>query len=104
MNVKDINVDESYNITTRNGDFEVLDSDKTHINLILRSYINAFKEFPLVGVGIDQYLASSGSEQLIKRNITVQLNNDNYKVNSINRKLNVDIDQYEFYIDAARIK
>lgn len=98
MNVKDIGLTETFELITKDGDFFIEDSDQNHIAVILKSYLGAFKEFPLVGLGIDYYLASSGNKEVIKRNMTVQLNNDGYKVNEI--KINQD---NTYYIDANRV-
>jgi hypothetical protein len=97
-NVKDIGLSEDFELISKNGDFFIEDSDQNHIALILKSYLGAFKEFPLVGLGIDYYIASSGNKEVIKRNMTVQLNNDAFKVNEI--KINNDS---TYYVDAIRI-
>ena len=81
--VKDININEDFELEILNGDFKVDESDKNHIQLIIRTYLGAWKEFPRVGCGIDYYMASSGQETILKRNIAVQLAADNYKVLSI---------------------
>jgi hypothetical protein len=81
--VKDIELDDSLDLTIENGDFKISNSDQTHVINIIKSNLGAFKQFPLVGVGIDYYIASSGSQQVIKRNITVQMEADGYSVNDI---------------------
>jgi hypothetical protein len=81
--VRDITIDEDFEVKFLNGDFMVEDSDKNHIQLIIRTYLGAWKEFPLVGCGIDYYIASSGQESILKRNINVQLTADNYRVLTI---------------------
>jgi hypothetical protein len=67
----------------QNGDFVISDSDKNHIYLILKTVLGDWKQYPLVGCGLDYYQASSGMEQIIQRNMTVQLTADGYKVISI---------------------
>ena len=96
--VKDISLEEDLDLTITNGDFVISDSDQNHVINILKAYTGGFKQFPLVGVGIDYYLASSGTQQVIKRNITVQLESDGYKVNEVEV-----LGQSKYSIDAKRI-
>lgn len=81
--VKDIELNDELDLTIENGDFKISESDQTHVINIIKSSTGAFKQYPLVGVGIDYYIASSGTQQVIKRNITVQMEADGYKVNEI---------------------
>lgn len=99
MIVKDIRIDTAFNILTTNGDFLVNDSDEDHVNLILNSYLGAYKEYPLVGLGIINYQSSSTNPQIIIRDMTVQLNADGYQVNKITNQ-----PDFKFFIDALRIK
>jgi hypothetical protein len=99
MAVKDISLDEDLELVVKDGDFKITDSDTTHIELVLRANLGSFKQFPLVGMGIDNELASSGGQQVIKRKISVQLNLDGYKVTDI---ILSGTDEYQ--IDAKRIK
>ena len=99
MAVKDIAIGSNLELVITNGDFSVAESDTTHIELILRAHLGSFKQFPLVGMGIDDDLASSGRQQIIKRNMGVQLNNDGYKVNEILLANNA-----EYFVDAERVK
>jgi hypothetical protein len=96
--VKDINLEEDLDLTISNGDFVISDSDQNHVINILKAYLGGYKQFPLVGVGIDYYLASAGTQQVIKRNITVQMESDGYKVNKIEV-----LGQSKYSIDAKRI-
>ena len=70
-------------ILIEGGDFVIAPSDKQHQYLILKTVNGDWKQYPLVGVGLDYYMASSGMEQIIQRIITVQLTGDGYKVISI---------------------
>lgn len=97
--VKDIALDNDLDLVIENGDFKISDSDQNHVILIIKSYFGAFKQYPLIGVGIDNYIASVGMEQIIKRNITVQLESDSYNVNEVKVE---GSDKYS--IDANRIE
>jgi len=99
MAVKDIALDDELELVILDGDFKIVESDTTHIELILREHLGGFKQFPLVGMGIDDELASPGRQQIIKRNMGVQLTNDGYKLNAV--ALLADA---TYKIDADRIK
>ena len=103
MAVQDILLNESFEIEFKDGDFKIGDSDKNHIALIIRTAVGNWKEFPLVGVGIDYYLASSGNESLLKRNISVQLGADNYKVKKLQMETTSNT-EITYSIDAERIQ
>ena len=99
MAVQDLKLTDEQDVAIENGDFKIVESDQDHILVILRSYLGAFKQFPMVGLGIDYYLASSTEQNVIKRNMTVQLVNDGYRVNKITVRGG---DQY--FVDAERVK
>jgi hypothetical protein len=96
--VKDIDLETDLDLKIIDGDFAISDSDQNHVINILKAYVGGYKQFPLVGVGIDYYLASAGTQQVIKRNITVQMESDGYKVNKIEV-----LGQSKYSIDANRI-
>ena len=96
--VKDIDLETDLDLKIIDGDFAISDSDQNHVINILKAYVGGYKQFPLVGVGIDYYLASAGTQQVIKRNITVQMESDGYKVNKIDV-----LGQSKYSIDANRI-
>lgn len=99
MAAKDIDLTDSLDLVIVNGDFKIAESDQNHIINMCKAYIGGFKQFPLVGVGIDQYIASGGQQQLLKRAISIQLESDGFAVNEIQIR---DGDNY--YIDAERIE
>ena len=96
--VKDIDLETDLDLKIIDGDFVISDSDQNHVINILKAYLGGYKQFPLVGVGIDYYLASAGTQQVIKRNITVQMESDGYKVNKIEV-----LGQSKYSIDANRV-
>jgi hypothetical protein len=100
MEVKDITLDDNLDLIIENGDFKVSDSDMQHIELICLTDVGHWKQFPLLGVGIMKYIASSGQQDALKRAINIQLASDGYKVNQILVKgTNED---FEYSIDAER--
>lgn len=76
--IKDISIDDSGDLIFSDGDFAVRASDEQHVVLIVNTSIGSWKQYPLVGVGLRQYLGSSGQIQTIKRNISLQLESDGY--------------------------
>ena len=98
--VKDIILDDDNDLVINSlGDFDVKDSDQQHVVLLINTFIGQWKQFPYCGVGIIRYLNSSGQQQTLRRNITVQMIADGYKVNEIILKENS-----LYYIDAKRIE
>lgn len=62
------------------GDFAIAESDVQHIDDTINAFPGWWKNFPADGVGIFQYLNSSGQEQTIKRALTINLQSDGYIV------------------------
>lgn len=100
MEIKDIILDDDLDLIIENGDFKVADSDQQHVLLIVNTTLGSFKNAPLMGVGIRQYLSSSGETDALKRAMTVQLGADGYKVNEI--ILRGENENFEYYLDATR--
>lgn len=61
------------------GDFTFAVSDEQHIIDNIAAFPGWWKEYPSDGVGIFQFENSSGQEQLIERNIKLQLQSDGYQ-------------------------
>lgn len=98
--VKDIILDESNDLVINSlGDFDVKDSDQQHVILIINTFLGQWKQSPFTGVGIINYLASSGQQQTLKREMTVQMIADGYDVKEIILK-----DNELYYIDANRVQ
>ena len=100
MAVKDITLNDDFDLLIENGDFKVSDSDMQHIQLICITNLGHWKQFPLVGVGIEQYIASSGQTDALKRNINIQLSSDGYKVNQI--LVSNTSENFTYSVDATR--
>ena len=98
MKVKDIQITDSFALAIANGDFPVVESDQQHVALIFKTYVGHWREYPLVGVGIDTYMNGIGLEAAIKRNGRVQMENDGY------RKVEISVLQGEkIYVNGERI-
>lgn len=57
-------------------DFKSGDPENNYIEYIVLSAPGHWKEFPLLGVGIYNYLQGTQSPQVLQRNILVQLKSD----------------------------
>jgi hypothetical protein len=62
-----------------NGDFTTGPSDAQHIEDTINAFPGWWKENPADGVGIFQYINSSGQEQEIARSIAINLQSDGYQ-------------------------
>ena len=82
-----------------NGDFNTGESDNQHIQDIVFENIGAYKQYPLVGVGLVKYLNSSGTQLVLSREMKIQLETDGYSVNEIAFD---GINVSNFTVDAVR--
>ncbi len=76
--VKDIIIDDFGDLVFSNGDLKVGDSDPQHAVLLVNTMAGSWKQYPTAGVGIIQYLGSSGQDANLKRVITVQMEADGF--------------------------
>src|ERR1035437_3101833 len=88
-------------VLIKDCDFSVVYSDQNHIYSILKSYVGSWKQYPLVGVGADRYIASGGMTQQLKSIIQQQLSIDGYSVSKIDLLTNGS--QYTYDIVATRL-
>lgn len=87
---------------TDDGDFKIADSDACHIEQILISEPGHWRASPLTGIGILKSLnapTTTVTNQALKQRIKLQLELDDYQVNSIDLTNPLDIN-----IDANRIQ
>lgn len=86
MVAKDIMIDEYNELVFKDGDFEVRYSDGQHVKLILMSEKGSWRQEPLTGIGLRKMLntkMNSIDRMVLKKQLTLQLQNDGYKVNAI---------------------
>ena len=79
-------------------DFIITDSDQQHIEDIVEAFVGHYKEFPLLGVGIRQYINSAGAQVELQTFIRLQLEADGYTVNDV-----IIGEGEKIFIDAERI-
>jgi len=84
MKSKDLKLENNdFFIDPVKGDFLITDSDTQHVQDIINSFANWWKEFPTIGVGIKKYLGATGGVQVVKRAIKIQLKSDGYRTDKI---------------------
>ena len=66
-------------LATLNGDFITGPSDAQHVADIIVATQGSFKEYPALGVGLFNYLASTGLESQLVTSIVQQLSSDGYQ-------------------------
>lgn len=101
MAAQDIRTDES-GFVFENGDFAIFESDQNHIQDIIESLTGDWKEFPLCGVGLPNYLGSSGQQQIVQKNIQLQLQADGYEVIEVLAEQNTN-GTFNLEVNAERI-
>lgn len=80
----DIILMSDYTPQLANGDLVIGGSDDQHIELLMMTTPGQWKESPLVGIGLINYLKKpTTSEKQMKRDIIVGLSADGYKVNEL---------------------
>lgn len=82
-------------IVFENGDLKVSISDEQHVQDTINAFKGWWREYPSDGVGIQQFLGSSFFEEIVKREITIELEKDGYASSPLitqNYKGTTDID------------
>jgi len=97
--VKDFAVDNSNNFILSGGDFTIAPSDEQHIVDIVNSAKGSWKEYPLCGVGIDNYLNSGVNQQFLTNEIKTQLTRDGFGSVQVDFEGNNSLN---FMVDAVR--
>lgn len=100
--VVDFILDENYDLIIKDGDFYIGPSDQQHATLLLNTTVGSWNQFPLVGVGLQYYQASSGQATLLQRSIYVQFTTDGYNIDRLLLQPTPD-NKYTIYLSANRI-
>lgn len=80
--------DDLGDLKIQDGDFFCGEADSEHVIDIFNSSPGHWKEFPLLGVGIDSYRNSSGKANELAKIAKIQLESDHYKVYDLVAKIN----------------
>jgi hypothetical protein len=80
---KDFSIDTNYDLQIRNGDFVVDDCNEQDIEAILIADKGNWKQWPMLGIGIQRQLEGDFSARAItalQRNISIELTADGFTV------------------------
>ena len=99
MEAKDFLQNIDYDLLITDGDFVIGLSDEDHIIDIVNSNQGDWKEYILCGVGINNYLNSSGMDLFLQKEIGVQLERDGYGQINVNF---AEANSFNFTVDAVR--
>ncbi|MCX6232441.1 MAG: oxidase [Bacteroidetes bacterium] len=81
--VYDILLDENFDLAVVDGDFVLGESTQQHQELLLLINKGELKEFPLAGVGLNEYLLDDGEMLELTQEICKQFSVDGMKVGEI---------------------
>ena len=70
----------------KDGDLLLLESEQDHINDIVIQNRGEQKQFPLLGVGALNFMSGSESLDQIRKQITLHLESDNFKVDEVTKQ------------------
>ena len=79
---KDFSLNEDGDLLFLNGDFVISESDQQHVADTCNAFVGWWKEFPLDGVGIGNFINSAGGAQQLARKVKIELEKDGYKVDN----------------------
>ena len=82
MGFQDFQLDDDGDLNIQNGDFVTAPSDVQHVEDIINSFIGEWKQYPILGVGLLQFLNSENPQQA-STNIKQQLQSDGYSLQSV---------------------
>jgi hypothetical protein len=74
---------ENNDIIISNGDLTIVFSDQQHVIDTMNAYKGWWKEHPLDGVAIQQFLGAPNGDEVLIREIKVELNKDGYATSEI---------------------
>jgi hypothetical protein len=67
----------------KDGDFAIVESDEQHVMDTIAAFPGWWKEHPADGVGLFSYLHSAGRQDVLKRNIKINLLSDGYRSDAV---------------------
>lgn len=98
---QDILLDLNNDLLINNGDFTIGDSNEQHIDMLLKTNIGDWKQSPLTGIGIENWLLSPVPKSIpsLEKKIREQLSFDGFQPSVLEITALL-----ELYIDANRIR
>lgn len=92
MEVKDILVDEDFDLIIKDGDFVVGESTQQHQRFLLLLNKGESKQSPTIGVGLRNFILDDGDGDELESIITSEFENDGMKITKLNA---VSTEQFE---------
>jgi len=86
----DILLDDSGNLLHKDGDFVIGDSSAQHAKAILESHPGAFRQWPLIGVGVSDYLNDENGATEIRHKMEVHAAYDGATLDSLETVATLD--------------
>ena len=91
--MKDILIDTENDIKIINGDFDVGESEMQEVGLILQSTQGEWKQSPILGPNLYQYIKSKASKTEIDSQVRIHLAIDNKDFKSLKNKIQTEINR-----------
>lgn len=89
--MKDILLDENNDIKILNGDFDIGESEMQEVVLILQSVQSEWKETPVLGPNLYQYIKSKADKISIERQMRIHLALDDKDYDQLKTKIEAQI-------------
>jgi hypothetical protein len=89
-------------IQIEDGDFKIDISDNQNVYAILQAHRGQFYEFPLIGLGIDDFQNSPQTNRFLRKRIKEELAKDNYVARNI--EIVGEVDEFTVNILPEKIK
>lgn len=89
--MKDILLDEHNDLKLLNGDFDSGESEMQEVTLILQSVQGEWKEHPIMGPNLYQYIKAKTDKIAIERQMRIHLALDNKDYDELKTKIDTQI-------------
>lgn len=89
--MKDIRLNQDNDLKFSNGDFDIDKSEMQEVSLILQSTQGEWKEHPILGPNLYQYLKSKADKIAIERQMRIHLALDDKDYNELKTKIETQI-------------
>jgi len=100
----DYKSDENDDLLFENGDLVFTESDSQHWQDLIASHVGAWKESPLLGVGLRDYLNAPADQALVlERDIRLNLTADGYVIETLKVSGTSEADFLDIKLDAYPI-
>lgn len=88
----DFLLDNTDDLTITNGDFAIGEADPQHVYLVTKSSFGDWREFPILGANLREFVNSNAVELIIRNRVKLALQSDNWVLKSfkvVNNEISV---------------